>query len=457
MAKRGTLEHPKTLDLAGRLGIMEPFALGLLEAFWNWVGKYHPTGNVTNVRPALLAASIRYRGDAEQLWAVLQECNLVDRFQDGRLVVHDWSEHADEGVNAILARRQERFADGKIPSSGWLNKSERERFSAWAGAIRQKTGGYTADNLPATDATPTEPSTALPSTTLPEGNTLAPATPPPDLEDLPYALIPPKTLELVPPATRKKCSGVDPRFTPFKAAIVEYWARSNPTAEMPWDGSESKHLTDFLKACPRTDLAAFKRMLNHRGMSDVVQSHRPRMWLGALTDYANGPIDRYGKPMVQKSAPEASTGVQPFDAEDELLNLAASGIGTPDDAEQWAAEALSRNVHRWAASMESLKTKAAARLAAMRSLRERKTPEQMEADRAAAKYEEAVRFVFSSGRARVQEMQRALKIGYGQAVHALDRMIDEGLIGPPTPETNHERPLLKMPEWLQTQEVATCR
>ena len=63
MAKRGTLDHPKTLDLACRLEIMPPWALGLLEATWHWVAKYAPTGDVTNVKPALLASSIRYAGD----------------------------------------------------------------------------------------------------------------------------------------------------------------------------------------------------------------------------------------------------------------------------------------------------------------------------------------------------------------------------------------------------------
>ena len=54
MAKRGTLRrHPKTMNLARRLGIMPPYALGVLEALWAWVAKYAPTGDVTEADPRL--------------------------------------------------------------------------------------------------------------------------------------------------------------------------------------------------------------------------------------------------------------------------------------------------------------------------------------------------------------------------------------------------------------------
>ena len=120
MAKRGTLEHPKTLALADKLGIMDPWALGLLEAFWNWVARYHPDGDVSGTKPSMLARSIRYTGDAEELWAALQDCNspassFIDKLEDDRMLVHGWSEHADDAVRKRLLRQGDNFADGSEP------------------------------------------------------------------------------------------------------------------------------------------------------------------------------------------------------------------------------------------------------------------------------------------------------------------------------------------------------
>jgi hypothetical protein len=362
MAKRGTLEHPKTLDLAGRLGIMEPFALGLLEAFWNWVGKYHPAGDVTNVRPALLASSIRFRGDADALWRELQDCGFVD-MADGQLIVHDWSDHADDFIHTTLARRCERFADGTIPNSRRLNKDERERFHHWldtenAPTITPIIGGESAKCLPQeaqeTAEKMTVPSLAVPSHAMPEEKALAPASPPPAVETpVPPAVPVNPKLELVPPAVKKQCQPIDSRFTPFRKAIESYWQRANPGVEMPWDASESKRLHEFLKACPGTALDAFERMLANRERSDVVQSHRPRVWIAALTDYANGPIDRYGKPALRRT-PEAAVGIYKPDVslEDPVMDLAweadrdSSLVLPPHTVERHVAVAEAINAKR---------------------------------------------------------------------------------------------------------------
>lgn len=325
MAKRGTLEHPKTLDLAERLDIMEPFALGILEAFWNYVSKYHTNGDVTALRPALLVRSIRYKGDAEHLWNMLIDCGLVDRNREtGALTVHDWSEHADDTVNTMLARRCERFADGTVPSARRLNKDERERFNHWLAEGTPTTAPQNADKMQTRDAdmadAPPEVAASLtvPSQantdTKPEEKPFALASPAPAAEN-------PK-LALVPAATQRQCAGVDPRFTPFRAAIAKHWSIANPNDGMPWDGSEAKRLNEFLKSCPTLDLVALERMLENRRRSEVVQSYRPRTWICRLTDYANGPIDRYGKPMAV-SHPEASVGsYRPPAVEDPVMDLA---------------------------------------------------------------------------------------------------------------------------------------
>lgn len=67
MAKRGIIDHAKTLGLAASLDIDECFAVGILESLFQWVSKHRFTGELTGAKPKVLAAAIRYRGDADAL------------------------------------------------------------------------------------------------------------------------------------------------------------------------------------------------------------------------------------------------------------------------------------------------------------------------------------------------------------------------------------------------------
>lgn len=125
MAKRGALEHPKTMELAALLGIDECFALGILEALWHHVARYFPSGDVTPAKPALLARSLRYSGDGAALWAALIEAGFLEE-RAGWCIVHDWSEHADDAVHMGLARKGLLFADGTKPRYTRLSVKERE-------------------------------------------------------------------------------------------------------------------------------------------------------------------------------------------------------------------------------------------------------------------------------------------------------------------------------------------
>ena len=128
MAKRGVLEHPKTLDLACTLGIMDCFALGILEAFWHHVGKYHEDGDMTGAKPAMVARSIRYTGDAQELWDALIDAGFLDVLPDGRTLVHGWSEHADDAVHTRLYRSVTPFADGAKPKARSIGIAEKSRL-----------------------------------------------------------------------------------------------------------------------------------------------------------------------------------------------------------------------------------------------------------------------------------------------------------------------------------------
>jgi len=114
--------------LADELGIMEPFAVGLLEVFWHWVAKYRPSGDLTGVRPSLMARSIRYTGDAQGLWDAFLRCGFVD-VKDDKYLVHDWSEHADNAVHQLLKKRQEHFADGCAPFARNVARASHKQFT----------------------------------------------------------------------------------------------------------------------------------------------------------------------------------------------------------------------------------------------------------------------------------------------------------------------------------------
>lgn len=108
MAKRGTLVHPKTKRLARKLGMPPWAALGLLEAFWEWVGRYASTGAFTAQDWEDCADTIGC--DVEHL-AFLVECGLVDKRAKG-YYVHDWHQHADDLVKKNLKAKGQRFANG---------------------------------------------------------------------------------------------------------------------------------------------------------------------------------------------------------------------------------------------------------------------------------------------------------------------------------------------------------
>jgi hypothetical protein len=129
MAKRGILEHPKTIELAAVLDIPEPFAVGLLECLWQHVAKYFPHGDITTLKPAVLARSIRYPGDGNALWDALLSCGFLDS-NGAQTWVHDWSDHADDAVHMSLARRGLRFANGAEPKLTRLSAQERAQIEA---------------------------------------------------------------------------------------------------------------------------------------------------------------------------------------------------------------------------------------------------------------------------------------------------------------------------------------
>lgn len=131
--KRGTPNHPKLRKLGRTLGIPAYAAIGVCEAIWHHTAAYAPRGDIGRWQDDEIADSIGWPvEDAKKLVAGLVAAGLLDEHDDPyvRLVIHDWSTHAEDAVHMRLARERARFADGKMPSLAKFSKAEREQILA---------------------------------------------------------------------------------------------------------------------------------------------------------------------------------------------------------------------------------------------------------------------------------------------------------------------------------------
>ncbi len=110
--KRGTPEHPKTRRLARRLGLPIYSAVGLLELLWHFTARYSPRGDIGRHQDADIADAVGWDGDVHLLISSLVAERWLDECDEYRLLVHGWSDHADEAVRKSLARSGVGFTNG---------------------------------------------------------------------------------------------------------------------------------------------------------------------------------------------------------------------------------------------------------------------------------------------------------------------------------------------------------
>jgi hypothetical protein len=115
--KRGGPEHPKTKLLAKSLGLPRYAAVGILECLFHEAAKHARTGNIGKWSNAEIAESVGFDGDPEVLVAALVTCRWLDEHPEHRLVIHDWHDHADNGVKKTVMRNGESFVSGHIQTS----------------------------------------------------------------------------------------------------------------------------------------------------------------------------------------------------------------------------------------------------------------------------------------------------------------------------------------------------
>lgn len=125
--KRGTPAHPKTHGLASLLGIRHVAALGHLELLFHFTSQYAPQGNIGRYSNKRIAAAMEWSGSPEKLIESLLAAGWVDRDSLARLVVHDWSDHADRSTLQRLSRmrkcpiKPDQQDSGKVCTQSELN------------------------------------------------------------------------------------------------------------------------------------------------------------------------------------------------------------------------------------------------------------------------------------------------------------------------------------------------
>lgn len=102
--KRGTVDHPKVYDLCECLKCRRPVALGYLELLWDFAREYAPQGDIGRYSDKRIEAACDWNGASGRLISALTSAGWVDSCPDHRLIIHDWSDHAETGVLRWLNR-----------------------------------------------------------------------------------------------------------------------------------------------------------------------------------------------------------------------------------------------------------------------------------------------------------------------------------------------------------------
>ena len=102
---------PKLKRLKRHLGIPQCMAVGVLECLWHMAATEAPRGDIGRWSNEEIAVALEWPGEADELVDALVECRWLDRDPRHRLLVHDWSEHADRNVRRMSVVRERGFLE----------------------------------------------------------------------------------------------------------------------------------------------------------------------------------------------------------------------------------------------------------------------------------------------------------------------------------------------------------
>lgn len=128
--KKDANEHSKIWDLAARLKVDQPLAVGLMENLWHWSAKEIPDGGIGKRTNDMIADRIHLprRIKPDQLIEAMVDSGLLDEMSGCRLYIHDWEEHCEDTVHKKMARSGLYFANGKKPSLNRLPITEKNEI-----------------------------------------------------------------------------------------------------------------------------------------------------------------------------------------------------------------------------------------------------------------------------------------------------------------------------------------
>lgn len=109
--KRETQTHPKLHDLALRLGIDRPHALGLLQHLIWFTADHAIGGNVGKWSDEAIAGGCGWTGRPAEFIDALVAAGWLDLDAKHRLLLHDWPAHAENWVRAKMKKIGERFCE----------------------------------------------------------------------------------------------------------------------------------------------------------------------------------------------------------------------------------------------------------------------------------------------------------------------------------------------------------
>ncbi len=114
MALRAVPDHPKFAQFKAIINQPKGAALGWLEAIWHFTGRFTPQGNIGKYTDEAIEAWVEWNGEPGRLVQALVAARWIDRDSEHRLLVHDWSQHADKATKNALNRAKLPFCSPAV-------------------------------------------------------------------------------------------------------------------------------------------------------------------------------------------------------------------------------------------------------------------------------------------------------------------------------------------------------
>lgn len=112
--KKDAIAKSKFKMLKRRLGVPLYAAVGVLESLWITTQLDSPNGAIGRLSNDEIAAALEWPGDADELIQILVDCRWLDRDDEFRLVVHDWSLHIPNYLKGAFNAHGKKFADEEM-------------------------------------------------------------------------------------------------------------------------------------------------------------------------------------------------------------------------------------------------------------------------------------------------------------------------------------------------------